>query len=77
MRIVLDEEPPRVVPPLKLRIEHAAGIDGAALENLEKEIVEVMSRRLKISPKILWTEPGELERSHYKGQSFEKRYKTK
>ena len=74
MRIVLDEKPPRVVPPLKIRVEHGAGISGAELDKLEKELVETMSRKLKISPKILWAEPGSLERSHYKGQVFEKLY---
>jgi phenylacetate-CoA ligase len=77
MRIVLDEKPPRVVPPLKVRVEHAEDLSGEALEMLEKELVAVMSRRLKISPKILWTEPGSLERSHYKGQVFEKLYEEK
>jgi len=77
LRIVLDEKPPRVVPPLKIRVEHAEGVAGAELETLEKEIAEAMSRRLKISPKILWAEPGSLERSHYKGQVFEKTYEQK
>lgn len=77
MRIVLDERPPRVVPPLKLRIEHAEGFTGTQLEDLEKEIVETMSKRLKISPQVLWAEPGSLERSHYKGQVFEKLYEQK
>lgn len=76
-RIVLDEPPPRVIPPLKIRVEHAAGLSGVALEALEKGIVESMSRRLKISPKIFWTEPGSLTRSHYKGQTFEKTYEKK
>ena len=74
IRIVLDERPPRVVPPLKLRVEHSAGIAGVELEALEKELVESMSKRIKISPKILWAEAGSLERSHYKGQIFEKNY---
>jgi phenylacetate-CoA ligase len=74
MRIVLDEKPPRVVPPLKIRIEHAAGLTDAEVATLEKEMVEVMSKRLKINPQILWAEPGSLERSHYKGQVFEKLY---
>jgi phenylacetate-CoA ligase len=74
MRIVLDEKPPRVVPPLKIRVEHAEGIAGEHLETLEGELVEAMSRRLKIKPFIIWTEPGSLERSHYKGQTFEKKY---
>jgi phenylacetate-CoA ligase len=77
MRIVLDEKPPRVVPPLKIRIEHAAGVQGQDLEKLEKEIIEAMSRRLKISPQILWAEAASLERSHYKGQVFEKLYEEK
>jgi len=77
LRIVLDEKPPRVVPPLKIRIEHAAGIQGQDLEKLEKEIIDAMSRRLKISPQILWSEAGSLERSHYKGQVFEKLYEQK
>jgi phenylacetate-CoA ligase len=77
MRIILDEKPPRVVPPLKIRIEHAEGIAGEALESLEKEVIEAMGKRIKISPKILWAEPGSLERSHYKGQVFEKNYEDK
>ncbi|MCL5123845.1 MAG: phenylacetate--CoA ligase family protein, partial [Deltaproteobacteria bacterium] len=76
-RIILDEPPPRVVPPLKIRVEHAVGIEGAELERLEKEIVGTMSRRIKISPQIIWTEPGSLSRSHYKGQTFEKTYDKK
>ncbi|KQC11262.1 MAG: hypothetical protein APR62_01710 [Smithella sp. SDB] len=77
MRIVLDERPPRVVPPLKLRIEHARNLDRTEIDKLEREIMESMSRRLKINPKILWAEPGELERSHYKSQTFEKLYEKK
>jgi phenylacetate-CoA ligase len=74
LRIVLDEKPPRVVPPLKIRVEHAEGVAGTKLEALEKEIMETMNSRLKITPKILWAEPGSLERSHYKGQVFEKNF---
>ncbi|MBI5605524.1 MAG: phenylacetate--CoA ligase family protein [Deltaproteobacteria bacterium] len=77
MRIVLNEPLPRVVPPLKLRVEHAGGITGAELEVLEKEILDTMRKRLKINPQILWAEPGSLERSHYKGKIFEKLYEKK
>jgi phenylacetate-CoA ligase len=76
MRIILDEKPPRVVPPLKVRIEHGEGVSGAELEALEKEIIEMMSRKIKISPSIIWEDPGALERSHYKGQVFEKIYEA-
>jgi phenylacetate-CoA ligase len=77
IRIVLDEKPPRVVPPLKVRVEHAEGLAGPELAALENALVEAMSKRLKISPQILWAEPGSLERSHYKGQVFEKLYEKK
>lgn len=77
IRIVLDERPPRVVPPLKIRVEYGEETKASELENLEKEIVDVMSKRLKISPQILWAEPGSLERSHYKGKVFEKLYEEK
>jgi phenylacetate-CoA ligase len=77
MRIILDERPPRVVPPLKLRVEHGDKIHQEELPALEKAIVEKMSSKLKIHPKIIWVEPGSLERSHYKGQAFEKTYEEK
>jgi phenylacetate-CoA ligase len=74
IRIILDEKPPRVVPPLKIRVEHAAGMAAGELDTLAKEISETMSKRLKINPQIIWAEPGSLERSHYKGKIFEKLY---
>lgn len=74
MRIILNEKPPRVAPPLKIRMEYGEGVSEDALEALENEIVDAMSRQLKISPKIIWAEPGSLERSHYKGEVFEKTY---
>ena len=75
-RIILDEPPPRVVPPLKLRVEYAESLEPSELEMLEREIMEGMSKRLKINPKILWAEPRSLERSHYKGRIFEKLYES-
>ena len=77
MRIILDERPPRVVPPLKIRVEHAAGISGGQLDALANEISDAMSKRLKINPQIIWAEPGSLERSMYKGKVFEKTYERK
>jgi len=31
--------------------------------------------KMKIRPEIIWQEPGELERSTYKGKALEKLYK--
>ena len=74
MRIVLDEKPPRVVPPLKLKLEHAEGATPEELAALADEISTAMSKQIKINPQIIWVAPGSLERSHYKGQTFEKTY---
>ena len=76
MRIILDEPPPRVVPPLKVRVEHGPDTKPEELAGLEAEIVEAMSSRLKVRPAITWAGPGVLERSEYKGQVFEKTYET-
>lgn len=76
-RILLDEPPPRVVPPLKLKVEHAAGIGGSGLEALEQEIAAKMSKELKIRPQIRWLEPNTLERATKKTQLLEKRYEKK
>ncbi len=77
IRIVLDEKPPRVVPPLTIKVEYAEGTTPRELDALGAEVAECMSKRIKINPMILWVEPGSLERSHYKGQTFEKTYEDK
>lgn len=73
-RIVLDEPPPRVVPPLKLKIEYAEGIRESDLPGLEKEVGVKMHSLLKIRPAITWLKPNTLERATKKTQLLEKRY---
>lgn len=75
IRIILDDKPPRVVPPLKIRVEHGIDISAEQLVSLANEISDAMSQRIKIKPKIIWDKPGSLERSTYKGKIFEKTYK--
>jgi phenylacetate-CoA ligase len=77
MRIVLDEPPPRVVPPLKLKVERGEEFPSERLGELTEEISDMMSSKIKIRPKIIWLEPKELERSTYKGKTFEKTYEKK
>lgn len=76
-RIVLDEPPPRVVPPLKLKIEFGAGVADADIPGLSAEIAEKMRSRLKITPAITWLPPGSLERSMGKTRFMEKAYEKK
>jgi phenylacetate-CoA ligase len=70
-RIALDEPPPRVVPPLKLRIERGVETPKSAVAELEKEIVKALKERLKFSPAIIWLEPNHLERSTHKTRFIE------
>jgi len=73
-RIVLTEKPPRVIPPLKVKIERGEDFPEDKLGELEAEMKEAFHVKAKCTPEIIWIEPGELERSTYKGQVFEKLY---
>jgi len=76
-RIVLDEPPPRVVPPLKLKVEYGEGVKKEELENLAKEIEEEMHAKCKFRPQIQWLAPQTIERSTYKTKLIEKAYEKK
>jgi phenylacetate-CoA ligase len=75
-RIVLDEPPPKVTPPLKIKVEYAAN-QSDRLDALAEEIASAMSSKVKVRPQIIWVEPQGLERSTYKGKVFEKTYEGK
>ena len=74
MKIVLDEPPPRVVPPLKIKVEHAGGMDETQLAQLEKDIKSVCSHKVKINPQIIWVPENTFERSLRKTSPFEELY---
>jgi phenylacetate-CoA ligase len=76
-RLVLDEPPPRVVPPLKLKVEYAEGTKEEDLEGLTEEISEEMHRAIKIRPKIAWIPPKTLERFVKKKKLLEKAYEKR
>ncbi|MFZ5564312.1 MAG: phenylacetate--CoA ligase family protein [Thermodesulfobacteriota bacterium] len=73
-RIVLDEPPPRVVPPLKLKVEYAEGVRKEDLPGIEAELTSRMHSLLKIRPAIQWLAPNTLERATKKTQLLEKAY---
>jgi len=73
-RIVLDEPPPRVVPPLKLKIEYGIATQVEDLETLGVEIEEALHAQLKFRPRIIWLPPHTLERSTYKTQMIDHAY---
>jgi len=74
-RIVLNEPPPRVEPPLTLKIEWGENFPENKLSSLASEIEEAMHNRLKIRPKIIWIAPNSLERATHKTKFFENNYK--
>ncbi len=73
-RIVLDAPPPRVPPPLKLKVEYGEGVKEEELEALAKEIEGEMHAKLNVRPKITWIPPMALERSTHKTKFIEKAY---
>jgi len=77
MRIILDERPPRVVPPLKIRMEHGAGYIRRATRHTGKRDHRCHEQTPQDQSQIIWAEPGSLERSVYKGKVFEKTYEDK
>ncbi|GAB4264158.1 MAG: phenylacetate--CoA ligase [Deferrisomatales bacterium] len=65
-QIVLSAPGPRVEPPLRLRVERAEGVEGDALQALERELVERMRATLRVRPAVEWVAPGSLPREAHK-----------
>jgi phenylacetate-CoA ligase len=76
-RIVLDSPPPRVEPPLKLKVEYGELVKKEELEALTSEIAEEMHSKLKIRPRIEWLPSMTLPRATHKTKFIEKAYEKK
>lgn len=74
MRIVLDMPPPRVVPPLLLKVEYSKETAKEALPQLTKDLKRALHGRLRVTPEIEWVAPDTIERALHKTPVFEKRY---
>ena len=77
LRIILDEPPPRVTPPLKVQIEYGEGVPQEDLPHLNKEIREKMHSILRVTPEIEFVPPNTFERSTHKSKLIVKRYDQK
>jgi phenylacetate-CoA ligase len=73
-RIVLDQPPPRVEPPLKLVVERGEGVDEAGGERLAAELERILHQRLTVRPEITVVPAGTLERTALKEKLIERRY---
>jgi phenylacetate-CoA ligase len=76
-RIILDEPPPRVEPPLKVKIEFGENIKTGDLPKLTEEMEEKFHKLVKIRPKIEWVPPMTFERSDKKTAYIVKTYEKK
>lgn len=73
-KIILDTPPPRVVPPLRMKVEYGEGITESEIKILKPEIEEKMSNILRFRPSIEFVPPESLERTAGKVKLFEKAY---
>ena len=71
VRIVLDAQPPRVNPPLRLRVEAGQGIDSDGEQALAAELAETMHRRFAVRPVVEMVAAGALERTTHKQKLIE------
>lgn len=74
VKIVLTEKPPRVAPPLKIKVEYGYNVQDNELDELAKKIKVKMHEKNRVTPEIEWVAPGTLGRTEKKTQMFEKRY---
>ncbi len=71
-RIVLHRPPPRIDPPLRLKIEYGDGI--AQVGELQEEIANVMHLEIRVRPQIEMLPPRTLKRTSKKTDMFERLY---
>jgi phenylacetate-CoA ligase len=75
MRIVLNTPPPRVEPPLQMKVEHGPDMEGEALEALRQELENAVSNRLRVHPAIQLVPPNSLPKDpSKKAKLIEKNY---
>lgn len=75
MRIVLNAPPPRVEPPLRMKVEYGLDVEGEALEELRKELENTISERLRVHPAIDLVPPNTLPKDpSKKAKLIEKNY---
>ena len=75
MRIVLDSAPPRVEPPLRMKVEHGPAVGAEELDGLRESIENAISMKLRVRPRIELIPPNTLPKDPAKkAQFFEKNY---
>ena len=75
MRIILETPPPRVVPPLKMKVEYGQAVSENHTIEIRDEIAEAISAKLRVRPKIEMVPPNSLPKDPSKKlQLLERKY---
>jgi phenylacetate-CoA ligase len=74
IQIVLEEPPPKVAPPLKVKVEYSGTPD---LDQLKREIEQKIKATLSVAAVVGLEPPGALPRYEMKGQLIRKAYEGK
>jgi phenylacetate-CoA ligase len=75
MRVVLTTPPPRVEPPLRMKVEYSADVKAENLGALKEELENAFSQRLKVRPHVELVVAGTLQRDpSKKTKLIEKNY---
>jgi phenylacetate-CoA ligase len=73
-KIILDNPPPRVVPPLRMKLELGQRMSESEMEKLKAELEGQMSSTLRFRPSVTFVPPDSIARTAGKADFFEKRY---
>jgi phenylacetate-CoA ligase len=71
LRLLVNGRPPRVEPPLRMRIERGEGQRSDGDETLAREIAAAMHQRMSVRPEIEIVDPGSIERTSHKAKLIE------
>ena len=71
IRVVLDAPGPRVIPPLKLIVEHGPDVPPGERARLSTELENLIHDKLKVRPEIRLVEAGTLARTSHKSKLVE------
>lgn len=73
-RIVLSAPPPRVEPPLRIKVELTHEMTADQISHLESRVKSVMHQKLRVTPAFEWVPTGSLPLAVAKTPLFEKAY---
>jgi phenylacetate-CoA ligase len=76
-RIVLTEPPPRVIPPLRVKVELGSGLMAEQTEALKEELAQALHNKLRVTPEIEFLPPETIPRTTKKTDWFERLYEKK